>query len=100
MDWTKPASELHNLIRGLNPWPSVTVLFRGKRLKIHRTKVTGEDSSRAAPGTVLSLDPLIVACGQGALILEEVQYEGARQNDCGGVSTRPSHDGGIGDGIE
>ncbi len=79
MDWTKPASELHNLIRGLNPWPSVTVLFRGKRLKIHRTRVTGEDSSRAAPGTVLSLDPLIVACGQGALILEEVQYEGARR---------------------
>lgn len=79
IDWSRPAPELHNLVRGLNPWPSVTVLYHGKRLKIHKTRPVDLESP-AVPGTVLALDPLTVACGGNtALILAEVQYEGARR---------------------
>lgn len=79
IEWSRPATELHNLVRGLNPWPSVTVLYHGKRLKIHKTR-PAVLRSPAVPGTVLALDPLTVACGEStALILDEVQYEGARR---------------------
>lgn len=76
--WDKPAATLHNQVRGMNPWPVATTCVAGKRLKVFKSRV-GEAVS-AAPGTVVSIQPLAVACGDGyALVLEEVQAEGARR---------------------
>ena len=76
--WDKPAATLHNQVRGMNPWPVATACVAGKRLKVFKSRV-GEAVS-AAPGTVVSTQPLAVACGDGrALILAEVQAEGARR---------------------
>lgn len=78
LDFNKTAWQLHNQVRGLNSWPSATVEYGGKKLKIHRTKV-GE-SCTAAAGTVIDLDPVTVACGENtSLILCEVQYEGGKR---------------------
>jgi methionyl-tRNA formyltransferase len=84
IQWTKPAQELHNLVRGVNPYPGAWcyVMVRGekKRLKISRTRVV--QSGEAEPGTVLNLDQmkgnLIIATGKGALELLEVQLEGKK----------------------
>lgn len=79
LDFTKPAPQLHNQVRGLNPWPSASCLLDGKTLKIHRSRVAAGGNA-AAPGTVVSAAPLVVACGGGtALELCEVQYEGGRR---------------------
>ncbi|MGI6264826.1 MAG: methionyl-tRNA formyltransferase [Acutalibacteraceae bacterium] len=78
VDWYKPARELRDQIRGLNPWPSATCDYRGKILKLHASRVGGD--TNAAPGTVVSVDPLTIACGdRKALILEQVQIEGAKR---------------------
>ena len=78
VDFSKNAAVLHNQVRGLNPWPSAVVMFEGKRLKLHRTRV-GEPC-KAPVGTVVSVDPVTISCGENtSLILEEVQYEGGKR---------------------
>ena len=77
MDFSLPARRLHNLVRGLNPWPSAWTTAEGKRLKIHRSRVLEETGAPAAPGTVLPREGrFTVACGSGLLELLEVQPEG------------------------
>lgn len=78
LDFRKPASVLHNQVRGLNPWPAASCQCGGRFLKIHKTSV-GEPTEGAA-GEVVKVDPLTVACGDGVgLILKEVQLEGSKR---------------------
>lgn len=79
VDWNKPAEEIHNLVRGLSPWPVAFTQFHGKRLKIHRSKVASGFGG-AAGSVQARKDCFIVACGgQSALELQEVQYEGGKR---------------------
>lgn len=76
--WEKAAKTLHDQVRGLNPWPSANCLLDGKTLKVHQSRVGGVTD--AAPGTVVSVSPFAVACGDGyTLELIEVQYEGSKR---------------------
>lgn len=78
LDWHQPARRLHNQVRGMNPWPVASTLFEGKTLKVYVSRVA--ENAAGQPGEILSLSPLVVACGEGtALELVEVQYEGARR---------------------
>ncbi len=76
LDWTRPASALDAQIRGVTPWPGAYTFWRGKRLKIWQA----EPLAGSGPaGEILSADDkrgLILACGQDALLLKEVQPEG------------------------
>ena len=79
IDWTRPAEEIHNQVRGLNPWPSAVTSLKGKSLKIHRSRVS-DDLGCDRPGKVIKLDPFTISCGQGsALEVWELQYEGSRR---------------------
>lgn len=90
LDFTKDAKALDRLIRGVNPWPGAYVVYGGKQLKIWKAvPITGESetaelfagSSKAAAGTVIKVekDAVIVACGEGALRIEELQLEGKKR---------------------
>lgn len=74
--FNRPARELHNLIRGLNPWPAAYFVHGGKKIKVLRTLC--DDGASGAPGEILSAKPLRVACATGALTLLEVVPEGSR----------------------
>ena len=78
IDFTKTAAEVHNKVRGLNSWPSATAVLDGKRVKIHRTVLS---EGKGEPGQVLSLNPFVVACGEGAVEITELQPEGKRKMD-------------------
>ncbi|MBK8082653.1 MAG: methionyl-tRNA formyltransferase [Devosia sp.] len=75
IDWTRPASEVHNLIRGLSPFPGAwfELALNGTptRVKVLRSSLA---EGTAAPGTILP--GLTVACGAGAVRLVTVQREG------------------------
>lgn len=78
IDWQKTAQEIHNLVRGSNPWPIAHTLLRGKNFKIYKTRVSTYRSYY--PGKVISTDPLIVGCGNNtSLELLEVQIEGKKR---------------------
>lgn len=76
IDFTKSAQEVHNQVRGLNSWPSASALLGGKRVKIHRTLIA---HGKGEAGQVLSLNPFIVACGEGAVQITELQPEGKKK---------------------
>jgi len=79
LDWTQPARVLWNRVRGLTPWPGTFTHLEGRLLKIWRASVVPEP--RGAPGEVLLADKsgVVVACGEQALRLEELQREGGRR---------------------
>lgn len=85
IDWNRSAQELHNLIRGVNPYPGawcyVDVKGEKKRLKINLSKIVSCEKS--LPGTLLnphsSKGNLIIATGDQALELLDVQLEGKKR---------------------
>ncbi|MCU1235957.1 MAG: methionyl-tRNA formyltransferase, partial [Candidatus Solibacter sp.] len=78
IDWRQPALAIHNRVRGLQPWPGAQTTFRGQPLHIWKSRVA-EAAGVAAPGTVLRARPLLIATGDGALELLEVQLEGRKR---------------------
>lgn len=76
IDWTKPASEVHNLIRGMNPWPIAHTSLCGRPLKIYRSRLV---SGAGAPGALIGGSGFVVACGQGAVELLEIQEAGKKR---------------------
>ncbi len=83
LDWTYPAVELSNLIRGVTPRPGAWVFFGGKRIKVLSAHAANIDASSAAPGEVIAAkEGVTVAAGDGsALHLESVQPEGKPRMD-------------------
>ena len=81
IDWTKTAQQVHNHVRGLNPWPTATAVIQGKLFKIHEMVLTDEITD-SAPGTILGLTKkgLRMACGDGGVIeIRVLQAEGGKR---------------------
>lgn len=76
-DWTLPAQKIHDLIRGLNPWPGTVVSLQGKRLKLWGSRVT---EGAGEPGSLDEREgQLLVYCGENALLLTELQTENGKR---------------------
>ncbi|MGH6924721.1 MAG: methionyl-tRNA formyltransferase [Propylenella sp.] len=79
IDWREPAAELHNRIRGLSPlpgaWCAMPLGDTSERVKVLRARAA---EGSGAPGAVLRLDPLTIACGDGALEVLELQRAGRK----------------------
>jgi methionyl-tRNA formyltransferase len=75
VDWTQSAQALDRRIRSMTPWPGGWSPLDKGALKIKSARPV--DASGPA-GTILSLQPLVVACGAGGLELETVQAPGRR----------------------
>jgi methionyl-tRNA formyltransferase len=88
VDWRKSAVDVHNLIRGLYPWPHAFSFLNGERIILLRSHVELEsprergtqEPEAPEPGTVVTAhgDSLIVATGSGALAVTQLQREGKR----------------------
>ena len=86
VDWRRPAAELDRHVRGMDPWPAAYSTLDGRMLKLYGpTRVLPE--AGGAPGQVLARSwddgELVVACGQGALALGQVQAAGKRRMAAG-----------------
>jgi methionyl-tRNA formyltransferase len=81
IDWTQPATAIHNRIRGFQPWPGGYTAFRGQALQIWRARPASDARGDLAPGA-LRIDKrrLLAGCG-GVSELEilEVQLEGKKR---------------------
>ena len=81
LDFNKSAAEIHNLVRGLCPWPVAFTFVDGKSVKVYRAD-KAEGFSGAA-GELLDEKRFIVGCGDGAVELVTVQPEGKKQMNGG-----------------
>jgi methionyl-tRNA formyltransferase len=80
IDWSKPATEVHNLIRGMSPFPGAwfELELGGARVRIKALRSTLA-AGQGAPGAILP--DLTIACGTGAVRLTSVQREGKSAMD-------------------
>ena len=77
-DFSRPAREIHNRLRGFQPWPGVFTRFRGKTLNFWQTKPL--DSHSLASGEVRAEgDSLLVGCASSTLAVSELQPEGKKR---------------------
>jgi len=83
IDWSMPARQLANRLRGFTPWPGLYSKFRGGRLKIHGLdEIKPPPRGKEKPGAVIAAEPdgIVVRCGKGtAARITEVQREGRRR---------------------
>jgi len=81
IDWSKSSREIHNLVRGTNPWPGAYTFYNDKKMKIWMTSVISDEEHDSKAGTILkvSKDGIVVACGLGKLNIKEIQFENARK---------------------
>jgi methionyl-tRNA formyltransferase len=79
VDWSRPAVEVHNLIRGLYPWPHAYTFWKGRRLILLRSSPSS-GTTHALGGVVIAAhsEELRVAAGEGHLQVLEIQAEGKR----------------------
>ncbi len=82
IDWKKDAGEIHNLVRGLNPWPSAYIFLEGKRLKIWETEI---EEKQGKPGEIISADEngILIGCKKGSLLIKSLQLEGKKKMAAG-----------------
>ncbi len=75
IDWEKSAREIFNQVRGMNPWPVAHTFLEGQRFKIYQLR---EVPGQGEPGQIIAKTKkeLILAAGQGAVSLEQVQPAG------------------------
>ncbi|WP_032121789.1 methionyl-tRNA formyltransferase [Clostridium amazonitimonense] len=75
INWNESAKNIHNLIRGLNPWPIAHTEYEGERMKIYKSKVLKKDSIKT-PGTILNVskEGIEVATKDKVLLIEIVQF--------------------------
>ena len=82
IDWNRSAGDVHNLVRGLHPWPHAFTHLHGERHVILRTSVDSQDSfPQHPPGTICVAhgDRLLVACGSGTTIrIKKLQTAGRK----------------------
>ena len=81
VDWSLSGAQIHNLVRGLWPWPHAFTYLGPMRYILHRSRLSSRTAA-AAPGTIIhasATEGLHVACGGGTAIeLVDIQLEGKR----------------------
>ena len=79
--WEMPAGDIHNQIRGMDPWPGARTTLHGKVLKIWRAVLLEGNGSAFTPGQIISAgsDGIIVQAGKGRLKISELQLQGAKR---------------------
>ena len=82
INWERPAKEIEQLIRGLNPWPSAYTFMKGKSLKLWTASVVYEERE-AVPGEIVEIgkEGILVKPGEGLLLIRELQLEGKKRMD-------------------
>ncbi len=84
VDWSRPARELHCLIRAMDPAPGAYTMWKGQRLRLYSPAFSEVEPGNNPPGTVCSVenDHVNVATGDGCLAIRELQWPGKKRLAC------------------
>lgn len=78
IDFSKTSFEVHKLVCGLYSWPIAQTTYEGKRLKIYKSRLSDLEGT---PSSILSVEPLVIACGDKSIEILELQLEGSKRMD-------------------
>ncbi|MFH1245270.1 MAG: methionyl-tRNA formyltransferase [Candidatus Omnitrophota bacterium] len=85
INWSMAAIDIHNRVRGLQPWPGAFTYWDNKLLKVCRSAVVSGEQSASA-GDILDIDPcggILVQTGREKLLIEELQLAGKKRMSAG-----------------
>ncbi|MDO5038156.1 methionyl-tRNA formyltransferase [Clostridium sp.] len=79
IDWNKSALEIHNMIRGLNPWPIAHTLYEGSTMKIFESEVLNKNST-LENGRIINVSKkgIEISTGDGVLLIKKVQFPNSK----------------------
>jgi methionyl-tRNA formyltransferase len=81
IDWSKPAQQVYNLIRGCDPQPGAHTTFNGKRVRLFDARMElGNNSASAGQVTGIGAEEIAVALKDGTLTVKKARGEGAKVN--------------------
>lgn len=78
IEWTKPAEEIHNLVRGLSPAPCAYFFYESKKIKIYKTRVIKSEDTSAGK-IIREKKNLYIECGKDVIEILELQLEGRKR---------------------
>jgi methionyl-tRNA formyltransferase len=82
IDWGRSSGEIHDHVRGLNPWPGAYTFLDGKLLKVWKVSPVDEMSAEVVPGCIaraIEGEGIVVQTGRGLLRIDNLQLEGRRE---------------------
>ncbi|TYQ15628.1 UNVERIFIED_CONTAM: methionyl-tRNA formyltransferase [Acetivibrio alkalicellulosi] len=81
INWSKSSHEVHNLIRGTNPWPGAFTFYEGCKMKVWKSEFVDDNSHDYKPGTISKVDKdgVLVFCKVGKVRIKEVQFDSCRK---------------------
>jgi methionyl-tRNA formyltransferase len=80
IDWRNPAQQIHDLIRGFQPWPGAHTSFRGQSLHLWLSRLCPDKTMDLPPGALINAQGVFAVTGDGAVLeLLEVQLEGRKK---------------------
>lgn len=82
INWARAPLDIHNLVRGVQPWPGAFTFYKGKAIKIFKTEPL-ENKGGSKTGEIVSLgnSGILVKCLKGAILIKELQLEGKKRMD-------------------
>lgn len=86
IDWAQPAAEIHNRIRGFNPYPMAFTTWRGRAVRLLRSQIAAQEAPDTGPGEVVSVDRdegMMIQTGKGWLKILTLQPEGRKPVSAG-----------------
>lgn len=78
IDWNKSADEIHNLVRGLSPYPAAFFIFKDKVIKVYRTEIVRTKNFKTFE-IYQTKKELIIGCSEDAIRVLEIQQEGKKR---------------------
>lgn len=81
VDWTKSSMEIHNLVRGTNPWPGAYSYYKGDRIRIWNSSVYNNSKASEKCGEICEVSSrgIVVATGSGYLTICEIQFDSSKR---------------------
>lgn len=80
IDWSKDAQSIHNLVRGVYPWPIAYTYYAGERMRVLKTKVLNTEGNFNLVGRIVDVtdEGITVSTGEGLLLIEQIQFDGGK----------------------
>jgi methionyl-tRNA formyltransferase len=80
VDWTLAAERIHDLVRGMTPWPGAHSTLDHKRLKLLETRLGVPTGELGPAGSIIAIDDrgAEVACGEGSVVVLRAQLAGKK----------------------
>lgn len=81
IDWKKSAQEIHNLVRGTDPWPGAYTFLNSNRMRVWRTSLIDFAGEKYSIGEIVKVDDkgILVKCFDACILITELQFDSSKR---------------------